>query len=357
MRHLLFLASFLFFTPLLANMASPIFSEGTLGAQPFISEYVDIVNETIHIVPDSQFQTAAYDIVYTVDAKQEGTQIPMLFYALEFKDYFHIWVDDSIVELRPIPEQFIDPFEGYDHVFGEEAELATVQWPDGQGLNAPLHTLKYFEMDLSQGRHTIRVTYDADVRGDSWGWVNRYSFRYSLSPAQYWKSFGELTITVDNRLHGQQLTTDLEPPHQGSLDSVAVWHFSYLPADMITIEYEPELTSLATTLIDISPDGMAGIVLLLLACLHLFFLIRFRKKFPAKRFSWVVIVGGLIVPFLALLAYVKAYDLINWAIGPEASPHNGGYSFLIFILYPIVMPIYLGIMWGIDYLMKRQIKR
>ena len=357
MRHLLFLASFLFFTPLMANMASPVFAEGTLGAQPFISEYVDIVNETIHIVPDSQFQTAAYDIVYTVDAKQEGIQVPMLFYALEYRDFFHIWVDDSIVELKPIPEQFIYPFEGYDHVFGEEAELTTVQWPDGQGLNAPLYTLKYFELDLAQGRHEIRVTYDADVRGEGWDWANRYSFRYSLSPAQYWKSFGELTITVDNRSQGQKLTTNLEPPHQGSLDSVAVWHFSYLPADMITIQYDPELSPLATTLIAINSDGMAGIVLFLLACLHLFSVIRFRKKNPTKRFSWVVIVGGLMVPFLVFLAYVKAYDLIDWAIGPEASEPNGGYSGMIFILYPIAMPIYLGIMWGVDYLIKRRMKK
>ncbi len=42
-----------------ANMASP-FDEGTLGASPFISLYVDILSENIRIVPDERFETARF---------------------------------------------------------------------------------------------------------------------------------------------------------------------------------------------------------------------------------------------------------------------------------------------------------
>ncbi|MEM6698842.1 MAG: hypothetical protein AAF599_10630, partial [Bacteroidota bacterium] len=70
-------------------MASPIQS-GTFTASPFINQYVNILNEEIKITLNDDFSEAEFEVVYQIEALKDGIQIPLIFYALYYKDQFQI---------------------------------------------------------------------------------------------------------------------------------------------------------------------------------------------------------------------------------------------------------------------------
>ena len=80
---------------------------------------------------------------------------------------------------------------------------------------------------------------------------------------------------------------------------------------------------------------------------HLFFVLRYRRKFINKKYSPVVIAGSLVIPFLILLSYVYSYYVIDNIIGEEAGRHHG-YVFLVIIFYPLLLAFYWTILWLID---------
>lgn len=361
MRQVILLIFVFAFKLCFANMASPI-QEGTYSGTAFSSRDVDIVKETIFIKIDKEFKTAYFFVEYFINTETDGKQIPLLFHARDYKGDFKIRVDNQEVNLLDIPGEYTNtahsPFEKFSDYFSKpfregESETVEIQWEKNTSNVYKLNDLKYFETDLIKGEHRIRIEYTANVWSDISKWVKEYSFRYSLSPAKNWKSFGELQITIDATSFQNTITTNLGPQTKGRLDSLAVWNFSNLPSDYIEIIYIPEISGLAKTLISINPTGLTIIFSILIILLHLTGIIKHRKNHPTKKYSWVVIAGSIIVPFLMLISHTISYSIIDNVIGKEAGNYHG-YHFLIIVFYPILFPVYLAIMWCVDAMFKQR---
>jgi len=353
--------SLLFTLSAVANMYSPI-EEGSTGASPFVSQHVDIIKEHILIVPDNHFQNAQFFIEYHIDAKMAGSQIPLLFYASEYTDGFKIWLDDREIDLNPVPDRYQnmdgDPFNDFSYIFNSpeagDNGYIDLGGDQTQWLSVNIDELKFFEVDLSEGEHIIRVEYIAERWIDHSEWVNEYSFRYILSPARYWKSFGTLEITIDASDFQSILNTNLGTPAKGTLLSQASWTFTELPLDVLQIIYQPEIHSCAKTMIAISPTGLTIIFGIILMLIHLLLVWLYRRKNPGNKYSWVVIAGSILIPFITLIGYMMSFGIIDSCIGPDAG-HYHGYPFLILLLYPIILPLYWLIMWLFDRLIKRKL--
>lgn len=108
------------------------------------------------------------------------------------------------------------------------------------------------------------------------------------------------------------------------------------------------VNSLAVFLLDLEPIGISLFVI------HLFLMWRYRRSNPTKRFSWVLIVGSLIIPAIILLYYVYSFEIIDNVIGVHASRYHG-YNFLVILIYPVLMPIYLILTWILNIVFKKVI--
>lgn len=343
-----------------ANMASPV-SEGTLGSSPFTAKYASVNHESILIQPDAEFATAKFTVEYDITVHKSGVQVPLLFYAMEYHSDFQLWVDQQPVALQPVPSEYMSleagPLEGFSGTFepgdtySNNEPRVEITWNEhGGGTIARLSDFKYFEADLDSGQHTIRVEYVATVWEDRSSWVKEYSLRYALSPAQYWNSYGTLSITLDASQCDKTLTTNLGTPQQGVVDDISSWQFNSLPAPLLKVMHRPAVTPTASTLMAIGPGGMAWGVAVLLALLHLLLMWWYRKARPQKPvISWVMVTGAILVPLLAMGTYNYAFILIENVLGAAAGDFYG-YNILIFMLYmPVVLAYLLAgtlIDWG-----------
>lgn len=346
------IASFCF-----ANMASPMW-KGTSLSTVFTSKNIDILNEKIYFKPDKEFKIGSYFVEYHIKTDTSGKQIPLLFFALDYKEKFKVYVDNIEVQLAQLHYNKSDTL-GISiyrqfNLYAYNDKLNDVDLNMGERAYGNFNIendLKYFETILTKGEHIIRVEYNADVWTYNADWIKEYSFRYSLSPAKYWKSFGGLDIVIDNRDSKKQLQTNLGLPQIGSCDSVASWHFDKLPSDVLIISHIPKINSFATFLIKISPEGLTVIFGLILFCIHLLSVRKFRQIKYKVRFSWLSILGSLIMPLIILMSYLFFYNLIDRIIGEDATSSHG-YLFLAIFLYLPLMPVYLIVIQSVDYYLK-----
>lgn len=355
---------FLFFAQVCkANMSSPVW-EGTSVSTAFSSKDIRILSERIHIKIDQTFSTAKFIVEYTIQSDVSGKQIPLLFYAQDYKDNFVVSIDDQPITIQNIPEKythmegspfgaFAGPFERSHQPNG--TDQVSISWAENTTFAYRINDLKYFETDIAQGTHKVLVTYTATVWTNVSGWVKEYSFRYSLTPAKFWKSFGTLNIQVEQTGPVKELGTNLGRPVEQKFATINNWEFTKLPAGYFEFSYSPEISNIARALIFISPLGLAVIIGILLFTVHLMLVRRYRRKFISKKYSPVVIAGSLIVPFLVILSYIYAYPLIDGIIG-DAAGRRHGYVFLVMVLYPVLLLIYWVVVWLLDKQQKRKRK-
>lgn len=346
-----------------ANMASPM-REGSKNASAFSSKDVAILHENIVVHISQDFKTAKYTIEYTIKSDVVGGQIPLLFLAQDFKDNFTVWLDGKPVAIKNIPEQYYktqnSPFANFTNSFTDivdNNQYISIYWQPRHKVQYNLDDLKYFETNLTQGEHKIRVEYLANVWVDkSNQWINEYSFRYSLAPAKSWKSFESLDITVFQDGNVKPLTTNLGNPREGKFDTMSTWNFNKLPADSFDIYYKPEIKGTAKTLIAIDPFGIAFLSGIVLMLIHIVLNYWHRKRNAIKKYSWVVIIGSFIVSYLMLHIYFISYAIIDGLIGVDASGRHG-YYFVIVIFYPVLVVVYMAIMWVIDVIMRKKLTK
>lgn len=361
MKKLSFLLIIFLHAQAIANMANPI-HRGTLGGRPFVNQYVDVVHEDLFIKIDKVFNQAHFQVKYHINSSRNGVQIPFLFYASGFLDSFHLKIDGKEVTVQEIPYYFRIPegtkFKDFSYFFEKNSydsssSVVLVESPKS-GFHVNLSDMIYFETDISKGEHIIEVTYRATKWNDTSDWVDKYSFRYALSPAKYWKSFGTLTVKLDATKCNKKLTSNLGKPAEGHIDSVSTWYFDSLPVDILQINYDPEISPKAKMSVKIGPHRFAFFTGGILAIAHLILLIWYRKRNPMRRFSLVVILGSILVPLIFLLTWMYSYDFINAVIGQHASGKHG-YTFFILLLYPIIFPCYWALFWVIDKLLKNRL--
>lgn len=340
-----------------ANMASPL-EEGTMVSSAFSSKDINILSETIHIKIDNDFKTARFIVKYQIQSDMDGLQIPLMFYAQDYKDSFFICVDNKNISVQNVPQSYNEHtrFKDFSDSFEKDdaGYEVTIYWQANAGYVYKLSDLKYFETDIGKGIHTVRVEYIANVWTDYSDWIKAYSFRYSLSPAKFWKSFGTLSVTLEQEGIERQLSTNLGEPLEKAFQSTNSWTFTNLPGEYLEFSYNPKPGKFAAVLISVQPLGLAIATGIVLFALHLFLVIRYRRKFATKKYSPVVIAGSFLVPFLLLVSYTCSYPLIDFLIGEEAGK-NHGYVFLIFAMYPLLALAYGMIMWLLDRLQKRKI--
>lgn len=349
MKKLLFIIIVLVQVSVTANMANPVM-KGTLGSRPFVNQFVDVEHEDLSIKIDKDFKYAAFNVKYHIYSSKDGTQIPFLFYASEYLDSFSVKIDGIEVDVKDIPFDYRmtenTEFNDFAYFF-EESNKVTLDKSSTTGIVINLHDMIYFETDIKKGKHIIEVNYRATQWIDTWGWVNEYSFRYALSPAKYWKSFGTLTVNLDASDFNFQLNSNILEPKVGNINDHAEWFFNQIPTDVLQIKYVPKISKTAEMLIQISPRGLAILTGLFLMVVHIFLMIRYRKKKPSIRFSSVVILGSIVVPFVVLISWMYYYDVIDAVIGLHAGKTHG-YTFFVIGLYPIVLPLYWLVCWFID---------
>ncbi|MCB9233238.1 MAG: hypothetical protein H6581_16395 [Bacteroidia bacterium] len=326
-----------------ANMASPVWP-GTFSCSAFSSQNIDVLHEKITITLDQEFHTAAFVVDYLIETPKDGKQIPLLFYAQDYWGDFKVWVDgietqildisgEPYLNLTSVEKNFQNSFE--ESFPNEKRRTKPVLWSEYDRYSCSIDELKYFKTDLTQGKHHILVRYSANAWADNSDWISNRSFRYSLSPARYWKSFRGLEISLNALEFDFPLKTNLGEPTSGKVDSLAVWEFQKLPGDFIEIQYLPEINWFAKLMIALGPLGIAGILALILITLH----VRQIKRRPSKGNNKIIIAFNFLVPLSILLALIFSPDLVDFLIGPEAGRYHG-YTFLAIFLYPVLLPTY-----------------
>ncbi|WP_034058846.1 hypothetical protein [Lacinutrix jangbogonensis] len=179
---------FLGFTLVLnANMASPMQS-GTLGANPFLNNHVNVLHENILITIDEDFQYANFDIEYSIQSEKDGIEIPFLFYASEYYNDFKVTIDGKPVVLKKYND-FWDDFNmknkrltNFDYLYNlnreDISEINTV-FKKGKSETINIDDFIYFETNIAKGQHSIKVSYKATKWQYKHSRINETSFRYA----------------------------------------------------------------------------------------------------------------------------------------------------------------------------------
>jgi len=345
----------LFFTILLllhmpwafANMASPV-NEGTMSSRMITSKDVRILNERIHIKIDKHFKLAHYKIEYHIHSNQETNDIPLLFFAMDRSDdfLFRVWLDGKPVKLisdtvrkDQIDERNKKFIEQYVHSGSKRSGCLHFDWGTFENRCFDVNDLNYFETELTKGEHTIRVEYVGNVWTDRSDWIETKSFRYSLSPARNWKTFGTLELSVDANAYPRPLKLKVgnrvKKVHSKQISQT----YTTLPGDYIIIEYEPEVSSFAKLLINIGPGWIALIIIIASVLLHHLQLYRWNNiENGTLRFLFFLLLT-FVVSFILCDSLNLAEQFIDANIGRAASRYHG-YSFIFILLIIIVWPLY-----------------
>lgn len=361
-KRILLIFSFCMMTFLLfANMSSPII-EGSTSGLPFVNQHVKIIGETIKIRPDAGFERCAFDIQYLLESDSDGIAIPLLFVAENYLEGMQIQVDGSPVKLVQVSDDGLNlensPFADFAEIFEMDDNgyaIVVVSWDAESSREYRLRDLHYFETNLSAGKHEIRIQYAAEVWKNKRDWVIGKYFSYLLSPAKNWKSFGKLHVALDKSECKIPMITNLGESKKDANARLEVWDFDQIPLDEIRITANPEVTANAQRMIGLGREGFMWIAGILMFLLHILLMWMYRKKKPNRKFSWIWLVGSIIIPFASLLVYVMAESWIYSALGDAAS-HRGSYSILIIFLYPLVLIVYALITWLIDFAFRKMYK-
>jgi hypothetical protein len=224
-------------------MASPV-NEGTFGTRPFISQYVNILHEDLRIVIDENFEYADFEVAYHINAEKSGMQIPLLFYASSYYENFKVTIDGKEVLLKR-QEDFWDLYgvdkeklTNFHYLYNaDRKEVGEIenQFKYGRNDYISLNDFLYFETDISEGNHVIKVTYKATNWRYKHNRLNEDSFRYALAPAKYWKSFGTLNITIDASKVKDNVSINVGTPKSGEINVVSTYNFDKLPREVLEI--------------------------------------------------------------------------------------------------------------------------
>lgn len=333
-----------------ANMSSP-WQKGDPTSDAYSSKDIDILHESLHI-KFIDFRTVKFTVIYRIKSDKSGKQIPLIFDTMTdkyaWKGLFNVWVDDHEVSVANIPSTYED-----------EMILTWLDSLDSHLLyskeNAPnMIGLKYFEVDLPEGEHSIRVEYTAQTGVYLGNPIKEYTVKYNLAPARYWRSFGGLDIEIDRT--GLEGIFEVYHPDLGRslTDPVSHLHFSEIPADELTIKCTPKVNPVARLVIAISPEIVFFILFFILTIviiiLHIHMVFKYRAKYPDKRYSPFAIAGSIIVPVICGFISVLSLIIIDTILGQHSTFERSGvymiYALIVICL--IALPFYLIIIVLLD---------
>lgn len=335
----------------LANMANPI-EEGTLGKPPFTSAHINIEAEHIMLVPNSDFSEAKFIVEYYIDADEQCAKVPLIFYASDFEKDFKVWIDGKVITTQPLPDFLHSTLnKNYKYLTAyfshRDIQATFIHDVSSEELTTIEPDLKYFETAITKGKHVIRVIYTATHWIDHSNTLREFSFRYALSPAYQWKSYGKLHITFDAKNLSEKyknIYTNLRTPDKGDLNSTAHWYYTEIPIDVMMFQSEEYQPFYIRALVYMNPWIFMLLFSSLLMYWHAWKINANRKINFHKTISKIALYGSLLLPLLVLLG-AMCYSLFISKI----TNSSAGYFFIILILYPLVVPFYLFIIWLYDW--------
>lgn len=354
------------FTKSFANMASPIIP-GDRGIKEVSSKNIDVVDEHIEIFIDSTFQSIKFKANYSLHSSKSGNKIPLLFIALGgyYPDRvdFIIHCDGKRITSQNIPYNWLydspSKFSNfnelwlYDNKMPNEALIEETDSICNVIGSYHIHDMNYFEVDLDTGFHNVSIEYIGKPTIDRDNWLNKYEIDYALSPIKYWKSYGRIKISIHSIIPLDELKfnypTLIHNSNKGTcvIDSISRCNFS--------IKYLPKMNSSVSILLEFGQNNMTIVFGLIAFIFHCILIWGYRKIFNHK-YSIILILGSILIPFLILYFKMYTYDIIDNKIGIHAGRFHG-YTFFVMILYPIFLPIYWLLLWQIDKKIKRSIKK
>ncbi len=342
----------------LANMASPL-QPGSKTSTSFGSSAISISKESILIKIDKEFNNAKFTITYFINTPVAGRQIPLLFVALDYNKGFKVWLDDSLITVKNLPEDFLNDntlasnFKNSLSPSDENEHAVKIYWDAREYDNYLYSDLKYFEADLTKGAHKVTVEYEAYAWRDKSDYTIQKSFRYALGPVKFWKNFEALEVTIEQEDANKDYKINFKSLAKVVNKNKKVWSFTQLPADFISISYQKKLPQSAKIFLKIDPFYLMIIFGLLLFGVNVWLVLRFRKIQTKNKTNPFVWIGSMVNCFLILASYPFFYFFIDYLIGPEASGHHG-YSIFILLFYPILLLIYWGILFFWDRYLKQK---
>lgn len=317
-------------------MASP-YEMGSISGMAFIDNQIDIKKEILELNISSDLNTGKYKVQYFIYTDKAVDHLPLIFYAMDYKEGFSVLVDNKPISISAIPFGEIENLKSSVHtlldtVFSEnyyiEIDGNTIHYTD----------LRYFETRLDSGSHIITVEYISYAGLDRSNWVKDYEYRYSLYPARFWKSFGQLEFIVKADFSKIDFKDNLGNPLVSN-DSLRTYQFFKLPVNTIQIYAHPRISKLARFLIWIHPLGIAAIGFVIMTIMLVFMIKSFHKNNPNKKARWLVGIGSLLIPLISFFLFGISFPLIDDIIGPSASQYHG-YFFLIIFFYPFILLVY-----------------
>jgi len=346
----------LLFIPLLlnANMASPV-NIGTLGTNPFLNKFVTIIHENLYIKINEDFKYADFDIEYIINSEKDGINIPLLFYASNYYTNFEVSIDGNPIELKEynIRNKELTNFEYLYNPDNTNTPEVHAVFNNGQSETIRMNDFLYFETNISKGKHSIKVSYKASAFQYDHSRLTEKSFRYALSPANYWKSFGTLNVTIDASNCSEKITTNLGSPTEGELNSISKYHFTELPVDMIQIDLDLKLDPFPKFLLKIGYFNLALLFMLPLVYFHYRLMKKFRKRNTTSKLSAIAILGGILLPFLFIFVLIFSSFFIDYFLGEYASGREGYGAFFSFFFLPKFILVYLLIAIITDLIIKK----
>lgn len=345
----------------ICNMASPV-RKGSAVSNAFTSRNIEIKKEKILIFTDKDFQKARFQIEYFIYSGSDEAKIPLLFHASGYSGDFKVRLDSYELDITEIPGEYLNnegfPYNDLKDNFisdssDENSGKVYIKWSEESGSYYSLNDLKYFETSVSKGEHRIIIEYTADAWSDRSDWIKEFYFIYSLSPAKHWKTFDSLEVVLKPENPEAVFTTNLGNPSEKYGNSVYVWKFAGLPSDIIKIDYIPEVSLFSILLLYFEPFGLTLIFTGIITFVHFLLIRSYRKNNPGKKHSPVLIAGIFLIPLFILILYVYSFELIDSFIGIYAGRYHG-YTFLIILLYPVILIVYGIVMWISDKIFKRK---
>lgn len=337
-----------------ANMASPIF-EGTRSSSMIISRDVDVLSESIHIRADKTFKLADFDIVYNIKSDHSG-KLPLMFLALDYEGDFVVKVDGKLISFNQLSDTgaLAKRLGINDSLMDQKGNVHIRLYNNSEDL-FQLNQLLYFEPFINKGLHTIEVSYKAKFWSNSGTEIVRKEFRYSLTPAKFWRSFGHLSVTYDNSNFIQPVTWNLDTQKTSESKRILKAEFSKLPSEFILITYEPVLKSSEYISVR-SANYLSGILFIILLAFLLYRVILFRKG-DRKWHIVILSIGFLLLPILIL--FIKA-GLLNYGKGSDSEIISYQRDYGSFFLFPfqyLMYILFLLLIFRIIYIYQKRKKK
>ncbi|HEY1047738.1 MAG TPA: hypothetical protein VGF79_14955 [Bacteroidia bacterium] len=337
-----------------ANMASPIF-EGTKSSSMIISRDLDVLSESIHIRADKAFRLADFNIVYNIKSDHSG-KLPLMFLALDYEGDFVVKVDGKYLSFVQLSDtSALAKRLGINDSLIDQKGKVHIRLYDNYEDLFQLNQLVYFEPFISKGLHTIEVYYKAKFWSNMGEEIVRREFRYSLTPAKFWRSFGHLKVTYDNSEFNQAVTWNLDTQKTSDDKRILKAEFGKLPSEFILITYVPVLKFGEYISVRLA-NHLSGILFIVLLAFLLYRVIVFRKG--VSKWGMVFLsIGFLLLPILIL--FVRE-GFLNYGKGSDSDivSHQRDYgTFLYFPFKYLMYLFFLLLIFRIVYVYKKRSKK